>query len=299
MKWKTYEPNKLSAMVESKRPVFVLNTSLFPGGTKGNIIINFVDGTRKRHFTVPDTFIPLCITDSIPADLLLNSPDLLDLLRKRIITLVDSDQAEEYLATPEAKEEYEAIVLSQHSAKARGVDLETATKRTFSSTAALTHEVEEAVSDANISTRVRAKVDELSNGAITGKEFLAECKRHGEGFTEIDLYYIRDNVRDLNVGKWVEAKLFDKSGDLSGSVTKNATKKPTSALGRAIAAKKAAPAKKYKTSLDEGLDNDDDEPSSPEEEAELARGMAAAQANQAIGGKSKVPEMIAKMASGK
>jgi hypothetical protein len=298
MKWTSYEPNKLASMVESKRPVYILNTSMFPGGTKGNIIINFVDGTRKRHFQVPDTFIPLCITDSIPTDLLLSSPDLLDLLRKRIITLVDSDQAEEYLRTPEALEEYEAIVLSQHSSKARGVDLETATKRTFSSTAALTHEVEEAVSDVQISTRVRAKVDELTNNGITGKEFLQECKRHGDGFTEIDLYFIRDNVRDLEVQKWTEAKLFDKSGDLSGSVTKNATKqKPTSALGRAVANKKAAPAKKYKTAIDE--DEDGDEPTSPEEQAELARGMAAAQANQAIGGKSKIPEMIAKMAAGK
>lgn len=290
MKWKQYEPNRLSAMVESKRPVYVLNTSLFPGGTKGNIIINFIDGTRKRHFTVPDTFIPLCITDSIPADLLLNSPDLLDLLRKRIITLVDCDQAEEYLRTPEALEEYEAIVLSQHSAKARGVDLETATKRTFSSAAALTHEVEEAVSDANISTRVRARVDELTNSSITGKEFLAECKRHGEGFTEIDLYYIRDNVKDLSVQKWVEAKLFDKSGDLSGTVTKAATKKPTSALGRAVAAKKTTPAKKYKTAID---DVEDDEPQTAEEAAELARGMAMAAETQNRG--SKIPDLYGKL----
>ncbi len=299
MKWKTYEPNRLSSMVESKRPVYVLNTSLFPGGTKGNIVINFVDGTRKRHFIVPDTFIPLCITDSIPADLLLNSPDLLDLLRKRIITLVDSDQAEDYLRTPEALEEYEAIVLSQHSSKARGVDIETATKRTFSSSAHLTHEVEEAVNDANISTRVRAIVDEITNSGITGKEFLAECKRHGEGFSDIDLYYIRDNVKDLNVQKWIEAKLFDKSADLSNTVTKVATRqnKPTTALGRAMANKKVATAKKYKTDISD--EDSDDEPSSPEEEAELARGMAQAQANQAIGGKSKIPEMMEKMARGK
>lgn len=295
MKWKTHEPNKLSAMIDAKRPVYVLNTSMFSGGTKGNIIINFVDGTRKRHFMVPDTFIPLCITDSIPADHLINSPDFLDLLRKKVITLVDSDQAEEYLKTEEAIEEYEAIVLSQHSSKARGVDLETATRRTFSSSAALTAEVEEAVTDVQISTRVRAKVDELTNNGITGKQFLQECKRHGEGFTEIDLYYIRDNVKDLEVQKWIAAKLFDKSGDLSESVTKAATKKlPTSALGRAVANKKVT-AKKFKTALDE----EDDEPSSPEEQVELARGMAQAMANQAVGGKSKIPEMMMKMAQGK
>lgn len=287
IKWKTYEPSKLSEMVRSRRPVFVLNTSLFESGTRGTIIINFIDGSRKRHFEVPDTFIPLCITDSIPEDILLSSPDFKDLLRKRIISLVDSDQAEDFLKTEEAKEEYDAIVLSQHSAAARGVSLETATKKTFSSAAALTADIEETVTSEAISPRVRAKVDELEAGVTTAKQFLAECKRHGEGFTEVDLHYIKKNVIDPDTQKWVEAKLFDRSGDL-GKKAASVTAKP-SALARSLAANK----KKKEAAYDLG----DDDPESAEEQAELARGMAKAASVQNQG--SKIPEMIAKMASGK
>ena len=288
IKWKTYEPSKLSEMVRSRRPVFVLNTSLFDSGTRGTIIINFIDGSRKRHFEVPDTFIPLCITDSIPEDILLSSPDFKDLLRKRIISLVDSDQAEEFLKSDEAKEEYDAIVLSQHSAAARGVSLETATKKSFSSAAALTADIEEAVTSESISPRVRAKVDELDAGVTTAKQFLAECKRHGEGFTEVDLHFIKRMVKDGDTQKWVEAKLFDRSGDL-GKKAASVTAKP-SALARSLAANK-------KSAKKETYDLGDDDPESAEEQAELARGMAKAASVQNQG--SKIPEMIAKMASGK
>jgi len=290
MKWKTYEPRKLDEMIRANRSIFVLNTSLFDSGTRGTIIVNFIDGSRKRHFEVPDTFIPLCITDSIPADILLSSPDFKALLNKGVLTLVDSDQAEDFLKTDEAKEEYDAIVLSQHSAAMRGVSLESATKRTFSQAAALTADIEETVTIDAVSPRVRAKVDELDAGVITAKQFLAECKRHGEGFSEVDLYYVKENVRDPETQKWVEAKLFDRSGD-QGKKAASAVRKPTTALGRAVAANKKA----TKKSMD--LDLDDDAPASAEEEAELARGMAKAMATQNQG--SKIPEMISKMVAGK
>lgn len=288
-KWKTYAPNRLGELVKSGRAIYILNSSLMPTGTKGSIIINFIDGTRKKHFTVPDTFIPLCITDSIPADQLLSSSDFLALLNKRIITLVNSDQAESYLESEEANDEYEAIVLSQHSAQARGVSLESATKRTFSSAASLTMDVEEAITDADISPKVRAIVDDITNNGITGKQFLSECKRHGEGFSEVDLYHIKENVKDLDVQKWVEAKLFDHSGDMQGVANKNKNKKVVSSLSREINNKRARAAK----------NNDSEEPTTPEEEAELQAGMAKAMQNQAIGGKSKIPEMANQMINGK
>lgn len=291
VKWKTVEPHNLGSMIQAKRPVYILNTSLFPNGNKGTVVINFVDGTRKRHFTVPDTFIPLCITDSIPAQELANSADFLDLLRKRIITIVDSDQAQDYLGTKEAVEEYESIVLSAHSSKARGVDLETAVKRTFSSAPQLTAEVEENVTTADINNKVRASVEDLAAGSITAREFLANCKRHADGFTEVDLHYIKESVRDLEVQRWVEARILDKSSDIkSGSVKKAAAAAPKKgALASSLAAKKKNSRK----------DDDDDAPSSPEEEAELQRGMAAAMANQAVDGRSKVPEMVDKLLKGK
>lgn len=277
MQWKTIEPTRLNEMIQSNTPIYILNTSNYTNGRMA-IIISFIDGTRRRQFTVPPTFIPMCITDAIPHKEISN-PDFLDLLNKRIVTLVDTKQAQEYLRTPEAIEEFHAIVLSNHSQQAQGMNLETGVRKSFSSAAALTADVEEAASNLVISTKVRAFMDELSAGAITAKQALSECKRHFEAFTDLDLHYIRDNSKDLELAKWVEGKLVDKSSDIKP----NTVKQP-SALNRAMANKKPNPTVKPLRSSK----HDDDAPETAEEEAELARGMAMAYSNQSTSG--RVPD---------
>lgn len=274
MQWKTIEPTRLNEMIQSNTPIYILNTSNYTNGRMA-IIISFIDGTRRRQFTVPPTFIPMCITDAIPHKEISN-PDFLDLLNKRIVTLVDAKQAQEYLRTPEAVEEFHAIVLSEHSQKAQGVNLETGVKKSFSSAAALTADVEEAVNDLSISTKVRAFMDELSAGAITAKQALSECKRHADSFTDLDLHYIRENSKDLELAKWVEGKLVDRSSDIGSSLKVPKAAAKTSALNRALANKKLAP---------KSSKRDEDAPETAEEEAELARGMAMAQGQQATSGR--------------
>lgn len=288
MKWKEHRPSELAALIKAGRPIYVLNTSNFGSG-RGHIIINFIDGTRKRHFEVPDTFIPLNITDSIPADQLTQSHDFLDLLKKQIITLVDGDQAAEFLASEEASEEYDALVLSRHSSRAHGVELEASVKRSFSSKIALTADMEEAMSDADVSPRVRAKVDELTAGAITAKEMLAECKRNGESFTEVDLHFIQSQVKDIAVGKWIDSRLMDISGDMGKALNKAKSPTPTRAVAKASGKgdlSKAFGKKASKAGM--SLDDGDDEPTSDEEAAELAKGMAKAASQQNISG--RVPD---------
>lgn len=273
--WKTIEPTLLNEMIQANSPIYILNTSMHSSGRMA-VIISFIDGTRRRQFVVPPTFIPICITDAIPHKEISN-PDFLDLLNKRVITIVDSDQAREFLKTPEAREEFHAITLSEHSARAQGVNLETGVKRSFSSAAHLTAEVEEAVSDVQISTKVRSFMEELSAGAITAKQALSECKRHNGSFSELDYHYIKENTKDLELIKWVDSKLLDGSADLGTSKATQAIRKQGSALNRAMN-KQAATAKRGKAS-------DDDAPESAEEEAELARGMAAAQSQQNLSGR--------------
>lgn len=284
-KWKEHRPSELAALIKAGRPIYILNTSNFGSG-RGHIIINFIDGTRKRHFEVPDTFIPLNITDSIPAEQLTQSHDFLDLLKKQIITIVDSDQAAEFLASEEASEEYDALVLSRHSSRAHGVELETSVKRSFSSKVALTADLEEAVSDEEVSPRVRAKVDELTAGAITAKEMLAECKRNGESFTEVDLHFIQAQVKDIAVGKWVQSRLLDISGDMGKALNK--------AKSPAKPAKTKDLSKAFKKAKATSVALDDDEPANDEEAAELAKGMARAASQQNLGGQVP-PELMQKV----
>ncbi len=272
--WKTIAPTKLNEMISANMPIYILNTSMHTSGRMA-VIISFIDGTRRRQFVVPPTFIPICITDAIPHKEISN-PDFLDLLNKNVITIVDSVQAQEFLKTPEAREEFHAITLSEHSARAQGVNLETGVKRSFSSTAVLTADVEEAVSDVQISTKVRAFMDELVAGAITAKQALSECKRHSGSFSELDFHYIKDNTKDLELIKWVDSKLLDDSADLGTSKATAAIKKQGgSALNRAM----------NKQAVKRGSKVDDDAPETAEEEAELARGMAAAQNSQNLSGR--------------
>lgn len=283
MQWKTIEPTKLNELISANTPIYILNTSNYTNGRMA-IIISFIDGTRRRQFTVPPTFIPMCITDAIPHKEVSN-PDFLDLLNKRIVTLVDAQQAQEYLKTPEAVEEFHAIVLSEHSSKAQGINLEMNVKKSFSSAAALTADVEEVINNSAVSAKVRAFMDDLSAGTITSKQVLSECKRHAESFTDVDLQYIKENSKDLELAKWVEGKLIDKSSDIGAASQLKKPAKP-SALNRAMT-KKPAATKKATVG--------DDEPENEEEELELARGMAMAQSSQAINGKIPDAEFVKMM----
>lgn len=280
--WKIIQPTKLNEMIQSNTPIYILNTSNYSNG-RMNIIISFIDGTRRRQFTLPPTFIPVCITDAIPHKEISN-PDFLDLLNKNIVTIVDTQQAQEYLKTPEAREEFHAITLSEHSQRAQGVNLETGVKKSFSSAAQLTADVEEVVSDMQISTKVRAFMDEMNAGAITAKQALSECKRHHEAFSELDLHYIKENTRDLELARWVDTKLVDRSADLGTSKATKAIGKQSSALNRAVT-KNGTLGKKRQSS-------NDDEPENAEEQRELAEGMARAQSVQATSGRIPESEFI-------
>lgn len=213
MRLKTLPPSALDRLVQGSKPVYVLNSSALPSGDKGMIVVTFYDGTRREFFKMPPTFIPMAISDAIPRTRLAQSRDFKECLVKGILTLVEPESAEDYLSTTEAKDEYEALVLSEHSSASRNVNLETAVvKRT---------KVVNASSDGNmpietgtgsgssdsVSNKVRGLVETMISGGMSAKEVLQTLKRHQTALTAIDLSFISQNASNSELANWAKATL--------------------------------------------------------------------------------------------
>jgi hypothetical protein len=292
MKWKFLPPNSLEKLVRANKPVYVLNTSALPSGDKGTIVLTMYDGTRRDHFKSPATFIPMCITDAIPSSKICECRDLKQALLKGMLTLVDPDQAEDYLQTPEAREEYENLVLSEHSAKARNIDVESEiTKRlkvTHTRNEGGIGPTQDVEAVDTVSNKVRGLMEDLVSGNKQAKEVLTELKRHQTALKAIDISYVQANAADPELSKWAKKALLGVASD-EDETPAPATKKKATVV--------AKPAKKEPVdAFDFGAKDDD---MTPEERAADAAAQAKFLSQQALSGQSQVDDEINKLLSGK
>lgn len=287
MKWKTLSPSTLDKLIDQKKPIYVLNTSAMPSGDKGMIVINFYDGTRREFFKMPPTFIPMAVTDVIPAERLRDSRDFRQTLQKGMLTLVDAEQAEDYLQTADAKEEYEALVLSEHSAKARNVDVENEVSRRLSvshtSAAGGSGPMQEVEAVDTVSNKVRGLVEDMVAGNLTGKDVLMELRRHQSALKPVDLTFVMANTHDKDLVEWSKRALASVGGDDGTHRTAKA------AVGKKIVTK---PVGKRKEAASFDFDESRPVEMTPEEVRadELAR--AKATANQNLSGASSIDDQI-------
>jgi hypothetical protein len=289
MKWKTLAPNKLDTLIRSQKRIFVLNTSVLPSGDKGMIVVNFYDGTRREFFKMPPTFIPMAISDTIPAARLADSSDFKNCLIKGMLTLVDPDQAEDYLETEDAQVEFENLVLSEHSSKAKGQDLE----QKIMKRAKVVHhqsdsmgpmdEEQDVSSVDTVSNKVRALVEGMISGTKEPGQVIVELRRHQTALTAVDLSYVLGNSTDGSLTKWCEKAIGElaKAGTTSGGKVRP--------VNTVTAAKKAK-----KDSADFSFD-DDDSDLTPEEKAADAAARARALASQDLAGEGTYKKQIDNM----
>lgn len=209
-KLKTLPISQLDRLVKEERPIYVLNTSSLPSGDKGMVIVNFFDGNRREFFKMPPTFIPMAITDSIPPQNLLNSKDFRQCLLKGMLTLVEPASAEAYLSTPDAQDEYESLVLSEHSAKAQNIDINKSSSRR-SQVAHTSHEGNGPLQDVSavdtVSNKVRGLMESLVAGNLTEKEVLTQLRRHQSALGPVDFSYVSANTTNSDIKKWAKSGL--------------------------------------------------------------------------------------------
>lgn len=284
MKWKTLPASKLDTLIKAGKRIFVLNTSSLPSGDKGMIVVNFYEGTRREYFKMPPTFIPMAISDSIPSKKLGESKDFKECLIKGMLTLVDPDQAEAYLDSDEARSEFDNLVLSEHSTRAKRQELETQVMKRArvvhqTSQSAGPMDVQDTSAVDTISNKVRALVEEMISGTKQAPEVVIELRRHQSALTAVDLSYVLGNSTDERLSKWTEKAIKDLASSPGKQVTTSV--KPL--------------AKKRKDDLGDDADfsfDSDDSDLTPEEKAADSAARARAVASQDLEGKGNSTKAI-------
>lgn len=290
MRLKTLPPAHLDRLINANQPIYVLNTSALSTGDKGMIVVNFFDGTRRDFFKMPPTFIPMAVSDSIPANRLRESRDFKQCLLKGMLTLVDPASAENYLATGEAQDEYESLVLSEHSASFNNIDVE----REVSRRTRVAHQTGEGngpIQDVSavdtISNKVRGIVESMLSNTLTGKEALTQLRRHQTALRSVDFSYVVENSTDAELTKWARKALTRATQEEATAYAEEEEyeeikpkKKPKKARRKAI--KKETAAFDFSGGEDE---------MTAEEKAADARARSEAFSTQATQGQSKINDI--------
>jgi len=210
-KLKTLPVSHLDRLVRENKPVYVINTSSLPSGDKGMVIVNFFDGSRREFFKMPPTFIPMAITDSIPSRQLIDSKDFKQCLLKGMLTLIEPASAEAFLATADAQDEYESLVLSEHSAAAQNLNInKITTQRTkvaHSSNDGGSGPVQDISAVDTVSNKVRGLIESMIAETLTSKEVLTQLRRHQSALQPVDFSYVVANTTDTDLKKWTKAGL--------------------------------------------------------------------------------------------
>lgn len=291
MRLKTLPPSHLDRLITAGLPVYVMNTSALSTGDKGMIVVNFFDGTRRDFFKMPPTFIPMAVSDAIPAQKLKESRDFKQCLLKGMLTLVDPVSAENYLSTSEAQDEYESLVLSEHSAQFNNIDVE----REVSRRTRVAHQVgggEGPMQDVSavdtISNKVRGVVESMVSNTLSAKEALTQLRRHQSALRSVDFSYVVENSTDPELTKWAKKALVrsTQAEEYEDEVEEVVAKPKKKRAAKKKVAKKNEPAFDFSGSDDE---------MTPEERAADAKARAEAFSNQATQGQSKINDINALM----
>ena len=292
---KTLTVSHLDRLVKENKTVYVLNTSALPSGDKGMVIVNFFDGNRREFFKMPPTFIPMAITDSIPARQLIDSKDFKQCLLKGMLTLVEPTSAEAFLATPEAQDEYESLVLSEHSAAAQHLNVNKMvsqrTKVAHNSGEGGSGPMQDISAVDTVSNKVRGLIESMVAETLTTKEVLTQLRRHQSALQAVDFSYVVANTTDPELKKWAKVGLSKASADEEEYDDEEEEEKPK--FKKAKEPKLAA----KKKSEDYGSDVFDfksveEEKVNPKLEQEAAK-------NQALYGESKIESEINAIMTGK
>lgn len=284
-------PGKLDELIDQKKPVYVINTSVLPDGNKGMIVVNFFDGTRREFFKIPPTFIPISATDSIPASRLRESRDFKQCLVKGMLTLIEPTSAENYLSTREAQEEYESLMLSEHSAQSQGVAYNAGTRASVAvNDVEGTGPMQDVSAVDTVSNKVRGLVEALKSGTKSAKEVKVDLRRHAEALSPVDIAYVQANATDPELLEFITT--LDQQ-----PVKPSVVDKPTAKKTSRRKATKAQPkvSQDYKAF---DLDDKGEANMSPEELRADAEARSKAMAEQSLNGQSRVNDEINKLIGG-
>lgn len=204
----------LNQLVKDGKPVYVKNNSK----PKGLIVLNFTEDTgRNIGFQIPPTFIPLCLSDVIPADSILRSTSLRESLYKKVVILIDPEDAERELMSAEAQEELNALSVSVYSDAHTGTAIREQMERSIKESQDMVNPVGGQLSSAQpvqgddiIDPKVKAVLLRLDSKEISSKEALSSLRRMKDDMSMDDLSYVVSQIQEGAIKKFAMEALAEK-----------------------------------------------------------------------------------------
>jgi len=230
---------RIRKLLDEGKSLWLINTSDEHLGTKSVIYIHLVDERGKAfHVNLPDTYLPINLTNRVPRDVLLQSNDFWAYVNRGFLRAIPPRRAREILGHPEAKEEKERLRRRQKGArsnrKARQRVAPTGpTQYDANHPEDTGREADEDFQPPRINNRVVAICGRLEAGQINPGAAIGELRSVGKLSRE-DLGYIIGNGRYRNpddggfndrVPNWAHDQLTERAEKLAAKRQRRAQKR--------------------------------------------------------------------------
>lgn len=194
--------------LQASKAVWLQNTSNEIHEIRSILFINAKDKAgASHHANFPDSFLPICITEAIPPEVLLECKDFWAYINAGYLKLLSSNAAKAILESPEAEEEMERLRLRTQVGSKKSAIPKTSVpptgKTRFDENHPEDKENDEAENqDININNRVIAICGRLQAGQLSPGQAKAELMNVKQ-LTREDLGYLIGNGahRDAETGK--------------------------------------------------------------------------------------------------
>ena len=181
----------LEELLESNKPIYVINNTK----DRGRVMLTLTHpGTgRIESVFIPVTWIPICITDMVPREMLKASLDFRKYVANGILKLVSPEEAQRILSTEDAKEELRRIYESDFARRDKSVKVP--------------EPKEESRPTEEVNPKVQDIILRLESGSLNGKQAISKLKALGASLTKTDLSFLVANSPSDKVRSWAEKQL--------------------------------------------------------------------------------------------
>lgn len=183
----------LEKLLESNEPIYVVNNTK----DRGRVMLTLTHpGTgRIESVYIPVTWIPICITDMVPREMLKASLDFRKYVANGILKIVPAEEAREILKSEEAQEELRRIYESDFA------------RHEPETTKAAEPVVEEPTPVEEVSPKVHDIILRLESGSLTPRQAISKLKSLAGSLTKVDLSFLVANSPSDQVRSWAEKQL--------------------------------------------------------------------------------------------
>ena len=202
----------LDDLLDNNKKVYVRNNSL-----KSHlfIVIEMKDKSgRSKPLRVPPISTPICVSEQFSKDVIRESEDLRQCLHKGNLVLVDPEDAQKLLQTPQAQEELKALTMSVYadSAPANAVRDSVNKLKNKSGVVEAQELLNKKVTSDDISNRVRGVIASFQSKEKSSKDTLSALRRLKPTLTENDLTYILSECKtETTIREFAEGSLAELS----------------------------------------------------------------------------------------